>query len=392
LVWRATHTPDDRLFSVYNAKGAVIASLTCHQLHQKAERLGSLLQEKGNVKPGSVVAIMFMPGIEMVCAFYACLYIAAIPVLVRPPQQPRSSLLGVGGSSAGNTGTSTSGGSGGSGGIFGGSSLDLSASRSSLEPSPPPAQICFADSVTMAWNVVSSSQAVVCLTQASIIKLIKSKEAANRIPVVNWPLLLDYDETWRKKLTTVYQPHSPDIEVAYLDFTPSTTGTLTGVEVTHSVASALCRAQKMQCEFYPARELVLSLEPYSGLSASLWLLTSIYCGHHSILVPPHVTEVAPDLWLTLCSQRRIREAFCSYATIKLATIYSSKMISSMKLKEVTLENLRSLVIVSEERPRVNLTSLFTKMFAAVNLNPRVVSTSFGCRANLAMCLQCQRPE
>ncbi|VDL23762.1 unnamed protein product [Hymenolepis diminuta] len=387
LIWRATHTPEDRLFSVYNAKGAVVTSLTCHQLHQKAERLGSLLQEKGNVKPGSVVAIMFMPGIEMVCAFYACLYIAAIPVLVRPPQQPRSSLLCSGSNSANNTGTSTSGGSGGGGVLFGGSSLDLSASRTSLEPSPPPTQICFADSVTMAWNVVSSSQAVVCLTQASVMKLIKSKEAANRIPVVSWPPLLDYDETWRKKLNTIYQPHSPDIEVAYLDFTPSTTGTLTGVEVTHSVASALCRAQKMQCEFYPARELVLSLEPYSGLSASLWLLTSIYCGHHSILVPPHVTEVAPDLWLTLCSQKRIREAFCSYATIKLATIYSAKMIASMKLKEVTLENLRSLVIVSEERPRVNLTSLFTKMFAAVNLNPRAVSTSFGCRANLAMCLQ-----
>lgn len=114
-------------------------------------------------------------GIEMVCAFYACLYIAAIPVLVRPPQQPRSSLLGGGSNSANNTGTSTSGGSGGGGVLFGGSSLDLSASRTSLEPSPPPTQICFADSVTMAWNVVSSSQAVVCLTQASVIKLIKSK-------------------------------------------------------------------------------------------------------------------------------------------------------------------------------------------------------------------------
>ncbi|VUZ51860.1 unnamed protein product [Hymenolepis diminuta] len=175
LIWRATHTPEDRLFSVYNAKGAVVTSLTCHQLHQKAERLGSLLQEKGNVKPGSVVAIMFMPGIEMVCAFYACLYIAAIPVLVRPPQQPRSSLLCSGSNSANNTGTSTSGGSGGGGVLFGGSSLDLSASRTSLEPSPPPTQICFADSVTMAWNVVSSSQAVVCLTQASVMKLIKSK-------------------------------------------------------------------------------------------------------------------------------------------------------------------------------------------------------------------------
>ncbi|KAH9283284.1 Disco-interacting protein 2 -like protein C [Echinococcus granulosus] len=387
LLWRATHTPEDRLFSVYNAKGAVVAGLTCHQLHQKAERLGSLLQEKGNVKPGSVVAVMFMPGIEMVCAFYACLYIAAIPVLVRPPQQPRSPVVGSGATAASSTSSSALGTSVSSSGLFGGSLIDLSASRTSLEPSPPPAQICFADSVTMAWNVVSSAQAVVCLTQSSVIKLIKSKEAAGRIPMSSWPQLLDYDETWRRKLSTVYLPHSPDTEVAYLDFTPSTTGTLTGVEVTHAVASALCRAQKMQCEFYPARELVLSLEPYSGLSASLWLLTSIYCGHHSILVPPQVTEVAPDLWLTLCSQKKIREAFCSYATIKLGTIYSAKMIAAMKMKEVSLENLRNLVIVSEERPRVNLTSLFARMFAAVNLNPRAVSTSFGCRANLAMCLQ-----
>lgn len=59
----------------------------------------------------------------------------------------------------------------------------------------------------------------------------------------------------------------------------------------------------------------------------------------------------------------------------------------LQMKEVTLENLRSLVIVSEERPRVNLTSLFTKIFAAVSLNPRAVSSSFGCRANLVMCLQ-----
>uniref|UniRef100_A0A5K3EKF8 AMP-binding domain-containing protein n=2 Tax=Mesocestoides corti TaxID=53468 RepID=A0A5K3EKF8_MESCO len=382
LLWRAAHTPEDRLFSVYNAKGAVVASLTCQQLHQKAERLGSFLHEKGNVKPGSVVAIMFMPGIEMVCAFYACLYIAAVPVLVRPPQQPRNPAGAPIGGGSPNSASSIPSSS-----LFGGSSVDLSASRSSLEPSPPPAQIRFADSITVAWSVVSAAQASVCLTQSSIIKLIKSKEAVGRIPISNWPPLLDYDETWRKKLTSVYQPQSAETEVAYLDFTPSTTGTLTGVEVTHAAASALCRAQKMQCEFYPTRELVLSLEPYSGLSASLWLLTSIYCGHHSILVPPQVTEVAPDLWLTICSQKRIREVFCSYATIKLATIYSARMISSMKMKEVSLENLRSLVIVSEERPRVNLTSLFTKMFAAVNLNSRAVSSSFGCRANLAMCLQ-----
>lgn len=46
---------------------------------------------------------------------------------------------------------------------------------------------------------------------------------------MSWPPLLDYDETWRKKLNTVYQPHSPDVEVAYLDFSPSTTGTFSKI-------------------------------------------------------------------------------------------------------------------------------------------------------------------
>ncbi|BHF65910.1 beta transducin [Sparganum proliferum] len=379
LLWRVAHTPDDRLFSVYNAKGAVVSSLTCVQLHRRAERLGSLLLEKGNVTPGAVVALIYPPGIEMVCAFYACLYIAAVPVLVRPPQPGTSSapppptpasLL--------------------SSNFFGGSNTELSASSNSLAPPPLPAQVGLEDSLKTAWNVVSSAGAVVCLTQASVIKVIRSKEATNYINFSKWPPLLDTEENWRKKLSTIHQPTSPETEVAYLDFIASTTGTLTGVEITHAAASALCRAQKMQCEFYPARELVLCLEPYSGLAASLWLLTSIFCGHHSILVPPQVTEAAPDLWLTVCSQRRVREAFCSYPIIKITTTHAAKILPTLKasfMKEVTLDSLRSLVIVAEERPRVSLTSLFTKLFAGLNLSPRAVSTSFGCRTNLAMCLQ-----
>ncbi len=71
----------------------------------------------------------------MVCAFYACLYVGAIPVLVRPPQQPRNQIplgLGAGGPGAGvggSTASVSSGGAGGGGGggvsgLFGGSSID----------------------------------------------------------------------------------------------------------------------------------------------------------------------------------------------------------------------------------------------------------------------------
>lgn len=84
LQWRAAHTPEDRLFSVYNAKGTVISSLTCAQLHQKAERLGSLLRERGSggvkVAAGSVVALMFMPG----PSFVRCLFDLKFPLSSSP--------------------------------------------------------------------------------------------------------------------------------------------------------------------------------------------------------------------------------------------------------------------------------------------------------------------
>lgn len=45
------------------------------------------------------------------------------------------------------------------------------------------------------------------------------------------------------------------------------------------------------------------------------------------------------------------------------------------------------MVVAEERPRTALTQSFSKLFKDLGLHPRAVSTSFGCRVNLAICLQ-----
>jgi len=44
-------------------------------------------------------------------------------------------------------------------------------------------------------------------------------------------------------------------------------------------------------------------------------------------------------------------------------------------------------VVAEERPRISLCDAFSKLFANLSLSPRAVSTSFGCRVNVAICLQ-----
>ncbi|MGH0125587.1 UNVERIFIED_CONTAM: hypothetical protein FKN15_008151 [Acipenser sinensis] len=52
-----------------------------------------------------------------------------------------------------------------------------------------------------------------------------------------------------------------------------------------------------------------------------------------------------------------------------------------------LSRVRTCVAVAEERPRISLTQSFSKLFKDLGLHPRAVSTSFGCRVNLAICLQ-----
>jgi hypothetical protein len=52
-----------------------------------------------------------------------------------------------------------------------------------------------------------------------------------------------------------------------------------------------------------------------------------------------------------------------------------------------LSCVRTCVVVAEERPRTALTSSFSKLFQSLGLSGRAVSTSFGCRVNVALCLQ-----
>ncbi len=62
-------------------------------------------------------------------------------------------------------------------------------------------------------------------------------------------------------------------------------------------------------------------------------------------------------------------------------------VAQLKSRGVQLSCVRTLVVVAEERPRIALCNSFTALFAPLGLSPRAVSTSFGCRQNIAICLQ-----
>ena len=47
------------------------------------------------------------------------------------------------------------------------------------------------------------------------------------------------------------------------------------LQMSHAAATALCRAIKIQCEFYPSRDTALCLDPYSGLGFCLMVLKQV---------------------------------------------------------------------------------------------------------------------
>lgn len=55
LRWRANSSPEHVLYTLLNSKGAVARTLTCSELHKRAEKIAALLQERGKLNPGDHV-------------------------------------------------------------------------------------------------------------------------------------------------------------------------------------------------------------------------------------------------------------------------------------------------------------------------------------------------
>ncbi|KAM9460251.1 disco-interacting protein 2 homolog C-like isoform 6-T6 [Salvelinus alpinus] len=336
LQWRAQTTPDHVLYTLLNCRGTIASSLTCVQLHKRAEKIATMLAERGHLQDGDHVALVYPPGIDLIAAFYGCLYAGCVPITVRPPH-PQN----------------------------------------------------IATTLPTVKMIVEVSRSACMMTTAVICKLLRSKEASAAVDVRSWPPVLDTDDLPKKKPPLLYKPSNPDT-LAYLDFSVSTTGMLAGVKMSHTATSAFCRSIKLQCELYPSREVAICLDPYCGLGFVLWCLCSVYSGHQSILIPPSELEVNPALWLLGVSQYKVRDTFCSYSVMELCTKGLGLQTESIKSRGLDLSRVRTCVVVAEERPRIALTQSFSKLFKDLGLHPRAVSTSFGCRVNLAICLQPHR--
>uniref|UniRef100_A0A8D3D8G7 Disco-interacting protein 2 homolog Bb n=1 Tax=Scophthalmus maximus TaxID=52904 RepID=A0A8D3D8G7_SCOMX len=333
LQWRAQTDPDHVLYVLLNAKGVTVGTASCVQLHKRAEKIAAALTEKGSINTGENVVLLYPPGIDLIAAFYGCLYAGCVPVNVRPPHPQ-----------------------------------NLAATLPTVR------------------MIIDVSKAACILTTQNLMRILRSKDAAASVNIKTWPIIIDTDDLPRRRPPQIYKPPTAEM-IAYLDFSVSTTGMLTGVKISHAAVSALCRSVKLQCELYSSRQIAICLDPYCGLGFVLWCLASVYSGHQSILIPPFELEGCLSLWLSTLSQYRIRDTFCSYSVMELCTKGLGTQTELLKARGVNLSCVRSCVVIAEERPRLALTHSFSKLFKDVGLSSRAVSTAFGSRVNLAICLQ-----
>uniref|UniRef100_A0A3Q4HTA1 Disco interacting C n=1 Tax=Neolamprologus brichardi TaxID=32507 RepID=A0A3Q4HTA1_NEOBR len=317
-----------RKVCVRGGSGTIASSLTCVQLHKRAEKIAAMLAERGHLQDGDHVALVYPPGIDLIVAFYGCLYAGCVPITVRPPH-PQN----------------------------------------------------IATTLPTVKMIVEVSRSVCVMTTQVITKLLRSKEASAAVDVRTWPPVMD---TGIKPPTFLPKTKPPLLTFTQLHMVRSC---LCFFSMSHTATSAFCRSIKLQCELYPSREVAICLDPYCGLGFVLWCLCSVYSGHQSILIPPSELEVNPALWLSAVSQYKVRDTFCSYSVMELCTKGLGLQTDSLKARGLDLSRVRTCVVVAEERPRIALTQSFSKLFKDLGLHPRAVSTSFGCRVNLAICLQ-----
>eukprot|EP00069_Balaena_mysticetus_P013032 bmy_07772T0 len=357
LQWRAQATPDHVLFMLLNAKGTTVCTASCLQLHKRAEKIAAVLGDKGHLNAGDNVVLLYPPalafafsvtnqaakwlclaGIELITAFYGCLYAGCIPVTVRPPhaQNLTATLPTVRMIVDVSTGTAAPSPTGACS-IKTAFATDDFTTKFSLAKCPcyilqsrPEQQ---GGEFPSTGTVCGVSKAACILTTQTLMRLLRSREAA------------------------------------------------AAVDMSHSAVNALCRAIKLQCELYSSRQIAICLDPYCGLGFALWCLCSVYSGHQSILIPPMELENNLFLWLSTVNQYKIRDTFCSYSVMELCTKGLGNQVEVLKTRGINLSCIRTCVVVAEERPRIALQQSFSKLFKDIGLSPRAVSTTFGSRVN-----------
>jgi len=76
---------DKLLYAFLNLEGKITERYTYIEFLQRTGQIASYIHQAYQLKPGDRVLLAYPPGLEMICAFFACIRLGLIPVPVYPP-------------------------------------------------------------------------------------------------------------------------------------------------------------------------------------------------------------------------------------------------------------------------------------------------------------------
>jgi acyl-CoA synthetase (AMP-forming)/AMP-acid ligase II len=83
LEYWANLQPDVELYR-FIGDGSHVSTLTYRELAQKAQAVAFMLSDAG-IKPGDRAMLIYAPGLDLITAYFGCLYAGVIAVPVYPP-------------------------------------------------------------------------------------------------------------------------------------------------------------------------------------------------------------------------------------------------------------------------------------------------------------------
>jgi thioester reductase-like protein len=77
--------PDKLMFAFLDIKGVIKESYTFREFSYQTNNIAAHIYKNYDIKPGDRVLLAYPPGLEIICAFFACVKLGIIPVPVYPP-------------------------------------------------------------------------------------------------------------------------------------------------------------------------------------------------------------------------------------------------------------------------------------------------------------------
>jgi len=243
LRWRASASPDKRIYSFLHDGETESEYLTFSDLDRLARTIGARLQEHSKI--GERALLIYPSGLDFIAAFYGCLYSGIVAVPVYPPSATR------------------------------------------------------ADRTLQRFHaIVQDAQPAVILTTSSLSSRVTSLVASSP-ELQNAPVFvtdeLSSGEQWR-------EPAISGNSLAFLQYTSGSTGTPKGVMVTHRNLLHNSAIIADVCQHPPHARLVTWLPLYHDLGLIGGIIQPLYAGFESTILSPTSFLQRPIRWLQAISR------------------------------------------------------------------------------------------